>query len=145
MYRVLLPVDRNEEHTRSQMETLTSLPAFDEPVEVVVLHVYERIDTVPDEAGATYIEDINESLPELQGRPETVETVLEELAALDVETSVHEMVGEPATAIQSVAEAEDVDVVLVGVRKRSPVGKVIFGSVSQAVLLDSDRPVLIAP
>jgi len=43
-----------------------------------------------------------------------------------------------------VAEEINADSILLGVRKRSPVGKAIFGSVSQQVIIDTDRPVIIA-
>lgn len=38
-----------------------------------------------------------------------------------------------------------VDALVVGVRQRWPVGKVLFGSVVQGVVLDSGRPVVVAP
>ncbi|AXR78925.1 universal stress protein [Natrarchaeobaculum sulfurireducens] len=55
--------------------------------------------------------------------------------------AVHERAGEPAEEIVAAAAAFDSDLVVLGVRKRSPVGKVLFGSVTQAVIFDTDRPV----
>lgn len=51
-------------------------------------------------------------------------------------------VGDPATEIVKVAETVDARFVVVGGRKRSPTGKAVFGSVSQSVILNSDRPVV---
>ena len=49
-------------------------------------------------------------------------------------------IGDPAEAILSVAEGNDVRFVVVGGRKRSPAGKALVGSVTQSVLLNSDVP-----
>jgi nucleotide-binding universal stress UspA family protein len=37
----------------------------------------------------------------------------------------------------------DADLVVVGARKRTPVGKAVFGSVTQSVVLDSPVPVTV--
>lgn len=51
-------------------------------------------------------------------------------------------VGEPAEEIRQVAEENDARFVVVGGRKRTPVGKAVFGSVTQSVLLNTDCPVV---
>lgn len=51
-------------------------------------------------------------------------------------------VGNPATEIVKVSKELDARFVVVGGRKRSPTGKAVFGSVSQSVILNSDRPVV---
>lgn len=51
-------------------------------------------------------------------------------------------VGYPAREIVAYADEQDARYVVIGGRKRSPVGKVLFGSVTQAVLLDADQPVV---
>lgn len=51
-------------------------------------------------------------------------------------------VGEPTEEILSVAAELDARYVVVGGRRRSPVGKALFGSTTQEVLLESDRPVV---
>jgi nucleotide-binding universal stress UspA family protein len=54
-------------------------------------------------------------------------------------------VGTPATEILAVADEHDAQYVIVGGRKRSPVGKTIFGSTTQSVLLNADCPVITVP
>ena len=36
----------------------------------------------------------------------------------------------------------DASVIVLGLRRRSPVGKLLMGSTGQRILLDADRPVL---
>lgn len=49
----------------------------------------------------------------------------------------------PSEAILAVADELGVDLIVMSGRKRSGVGKVIFGSVTQGVLLNADVPVTI--
>ena len=51
-------------------------------------------------------------------------------------------VGEPVEEIIALAHDRDARFVVVGGRKRTPVGKAVFGSVTQSVLLESERPVV---
>jgi nucleotide-binding universal stress UspA family protein len=49
---------------------------------------------------------------------------------------------EPAEDLVQSAEAEDAQLIVIGLRKRSPVGKFLLGSNAQRVLLDAACPVL---
>jgi nucleotide-binding universal stress UspA family protein len=66
------------------------------------------------------------------------------LSAAGIEHEVRQLVrgNEPATDIIDVAEAEDAEFIVIGLRRRSPVGKLIMGSIAQQVLLDASCPVL---
>ena len=72
-----------------------------------------------------------------------VEAVLERLrtAGIDVEM-LHDVVPDVAEAVVAAAEKEHARLVVVGVRKRTPVGKLLMGSVAQRVILDAPCPVL---
>ena len=49
---------------------------------------------------------------------------------------------EPAEDLISIAEASDAALIVIGLRRRSPVGKLILGSNAQRILLDAHCPVL---
>jgi nucleotide-binding universal stress UspA family protein len=49
---------------------------------------------------------------------------------------------EPAEDLIAVAEEVSADMIVIGLRRRSPVGKLILGSNAQRVLLDAPCPVL---
>ena len=49
---------------------------------------------------------------------------------------------EPAEDLISIAEASDAELIVIGLRRRTPVGKLILGSNAQRILLDAHCPVL---
>ena len=49
---------------------------------------------------------------------------------------------DPAEDLISVADEEKADFIVIGLRRRSPVGKLILGSNAQRILLDAGCPVL---
>lgn len=51
-------------------------------------------------------------------------------------------VGEPVTELLAEADRRDARYLVVGGRKRSPTGKALFGSKTQSILLNSERPVV---
>lgn len=62
----------------------------------------------------------------------------ERLAALDLRTDVRQMMGpDVAEELVRVARETDAEAIVIGLRHRTPVGKMIMGSVAQQVLLDA--------
>lgn len=67
-----------------------------------------------------------------------------ELAAADVRYDVRGSDGEldPAENLLSAADSSGAEFIVIGLRRRSPVGKLLLGSSAQRVLLDATCPVL---
>jgi nucleotide-binding universal stress UspA family protein len=66
-----------------------------------------------------------------------------QLADCGVPYEVQQPVGVyAADALLSLMEREDTELLVIGLRHRSPVGKLLLGSVSQQVLLECPKPVL---
>jgi len=128
MYRVLMPIDGDEERMRAQMRTAASLPGAAESVEVTLLRVFDDQERA-DETSVT--------------QTVTGKRAEERLRERDISVVGESRFGDPASEILAAADELDADLVLLGGRKRSPLGSVLFGSVSQSVLLDADRPVTI--
>lgn len=66
---------------------------------------------------------------------------------LDAEGIEHEVRAlvrgnEPSEDLIEVAQESDADFIVIGLRRRTPVGKLILGSNAQRILLDSSCPVL---
>jgi nucleotide-binding universal stress UspA family protein len=53
--------------------------------------------------------------------------------------------GEPAEAISKAAEAEDVDLVIVGTRARGALARTLLGSVADALLRQCPKPLMVVP
>jgi nucleotide-binding universal stress UspA family protein len=67
----------------------------------------------------------------------------EELSAAGVGYEIRQSMGDDvAEQVLDVAGQESASLVVVGVRRRSPVGKLIMGSVAQHVILGASCPVL---
>ena len=63
-------------------------------------------------------------------------------SGLECEVRHLELTPDAAEAIVEVAEKEAASMVVIGLKRRSPVGKLLLGSTAQRVLLDAPCPVL---
>ena len=127
MFRVLVPIDTDEGRAMSQAHAVATFPNAKE-VEVVLLHVFgdeERAEqTAPTQlsAGSRAEEVLNDE--GIRVRTESVS-------------------GDPVKEILRQADEMHAHAIVLGGRKRSAVGTLLFGSVSQAVTLEADVPVMI--
>lgn len=73
-----------------------------------------------------------------------LETIRQELAETGLDFEVRELArGEEVSEdLISVAEESGADFIVIGLRRRTPVGKLIMGSHAQRILLDAACPVL---
>jgi nucleotide-binding universal stress UspA family protein len=73
-----------------------------------------------------------------------LDDVRTELDLAGIDNEVRQLVRgvEPAEDLIAVAEEVSADFIVIGLRRRSPVGKLILGSNAQRILLDAPCPVL---
>lgn len=132
-------VDRSEGAAEIISEAVRLGAAFGEPVHAVhVLTREEFVDlqrsSVNDTGNAVSVDRIKRMATDIAAD------------ALDEEGADGDavgLVGEPSEEIISYADDTDASYVVLGGRNRSPVGKALFGSVAQSVLLDSPRPAVV--
>jgi len=134
MYRVLVPVDDDVDRALAQADYVTDLPSADEAVEATLLFVFTGgSDDIPSEYRQFKTAD----------RIQSVRRARERLEDAGVAVQVRDDSGDTIDDIIDEAAALDADAIVLGGRKRSPAGKVIFGSTTQSVILNADRPVVV--
>ena len=71
-------------------------------------------------------------------------SVQQQLTAAGIDHEVRQLVRgvDPAEDLIAVAEETGADFIVIGLRRRTPVGKLILGSNAQRILLDAPCPVL---
>lgn len=79
--------------------------------------------------------------------PESAKSLHDVEARLDAEGldyEIRELVrgNAPGDDLLAFAAEEDIDLIVIGVRRRSPVGKLVLGSNAQNILLNANCPVL---
>lgn len=122
MSELLLAVDDSTERAVAQARAVADLPVD----RAILFHVF--VGENPNGASVHQVASVRRAR--------------ERLEAAGIEVELAESSGEPAEAIVETARERDVDLIVVAGRKRSPAGKAVLGSVSQSVLLTTDRPVL---
>lgn len=77
-------------------------------------------------------------------RTEALEKVHELLHTTEVEHDLRHLVRgkDPVNDVLDVAAEIAADLIVIGIRRRTPVGKLVLGSNSQSILLESSIPVL---
>lgn len=75
---------------------------------------------------------------------EELEAVEQRISGEGIPLRIRELVRgqSPAEDVLEVAHSEDADLIVIGLRKRSPVGKLVLGSNAQDILLQAECPVL---
>ena len=98
--------------------------------DLAVLHVVESID--PDRQEA-YRLGISDEIEKVVGED------------CEISWNLHLATASPdvADALLRLVEAMPADLLVIGARRRSPVGKALMGSVAQTLILEADLPVLV--
>lgn len=133
MFTVVLATDGHEERVMVQARAIANYPCAADEVDVLVLHVVKEVRS--DEGGKI-------DMGEYAEMPESASRALEHFEVEGISARAQQRSGDPAEEIVRAAREEDADQIVLGGRKRSPVGKAVFGSVVQDVILEADRPVL---
>jgi nucleotide-binding universal stress UspA family protein len=124
MQEALIAIDDDEDRAVSQVKAVGNL--LDDQFKAHVLHVFQE--NIEGASMANFA---------------TVRPVKDHLEAVGVEYRLHGRSGDVASQVVAVAEELNIDVLTISGRKRSPTGKVLFGSVAQDVILSTNRPVLV--
>ncbi len=135
---IVAAVDRSERAGPIVEEAARLGTALDLPVHVV--HVLTREEFVGLEQ--TSVTQSNRPVPMedvIDGATRVAERAIEEAGA---EATAVGLMGDPADEVVSYAEEHDAEYLVIAGRKRSPVGKALFGSVVQSVLLEATCPVV---
>jgi len=131
----VIPEDVFEEQRKSSVESTSDLALTFAP-EITYRELGDQTGTP---GGSEERYSLEHAQRDAEGVAEDVTTETVE----DVESvSYRGRVGNVTEEILQVASEEDPRYLVVGGRKRTPVGKAIFGSVTQSVLLEADRPVI---
>lgn len=134
MYEILLPIMTDSARMIRQIAAVEDLPLRRDEVEVTPLHVFEELNS--DLGGVV-------STKEYSDVPETMNQATDRLTELGFEINPIIAEGDPKDLIVSIAHERNVDHILLTGRHRSPAGKVLFGSVTQAVVINSGVPVTV--
>lgn len=96
----------------------------------------EKLIVVNDTKGDAYVD------PRL-AHDDEIAALRHELERLDVDSEIRQdMVPDVAEAVLQVSLESGASLIVVGVRPRSPVGKLLLGSVAQRIILDARCPVM---
>ncbi|WP_380674779.1 universal stress protein [Salinigranum sp. GCM10025319] len=126
MYHIVVGIDEDEEHAELCAEEVLKMPGDPSEKRVTLIHSFTDN---PSGASATQLTPVR-----------AAGDLLDEAG---VEYEVTESSGDPADAIIDAADEADADLIIIGGRKRSPTGKALFGSVTQTVILNAGRPVMV--
>ncbi len=128
MYRVLMPIDTDDDRVTAQTDALLTLANVPEGLEVTLLHVFSNQDRADETVPSQLASGSNAG---------------ERLTEHGITVKNASRAGKPAEEILDVAREIGCDMIILGGRKRSTLGMLVFGSVSHDVMLNATQPVMI--
>lgn len=134
---VLAAVDSDRERSNRPLLIAHEL-AQDLDEELVVLHVLpqETAERRIDNRADYYLDDAQEDARVI------AQEVIEKTLGDSADVRARGRVGAPAEEIIEATARDRVRYLVIGGRRRTPVGKALFGSVTQSILLEADKPVM---
>lgn len=140
--RLLLSTAHHPPWTEAIARTVVDIEGPD--AEAILLYVFDEVERKQaienlDIEGPVEVSDLAKRKADVSSAREILETAGLEYTVRGVENDDH------AEAILGVAAEEAVDRVYVYSRTRSPVGKALFGSALQDVILGAEVPVVVTP
>lgn len=127
MCQILATIGTDEDRALEQAEAIADLPQSDSDVTVTLIH-----DFASDNPEGASVHQVA-----------AVRRAKEHLDAVGVEVNYAESSGDATETILETADEIDADLLCLAPRERTPTGKVLFGSVTQQVILNSARPTLV--
>ncbi|OIB58790.1 universal stress protein [Natrialba sp. SSL1] len=143
MYQIVIPVDSEQDRGTKAAQHVIDLVGEDGPIDdpdtvaVSILNVFKEFEA-RDEGVAR-----SEDLYDEDEFPDAVLAVRDELTAAGIEPDLVRRHGDPAAEIIDYANEVPADAIVLAGRKRSAVGKAVFGSVTQDVILNADQAVTV--
>ncbi|WIV67848.1 universal stress protein [Natrialbaceae archaeon AArc-T1-2] len=125
MATIVAGTDADTNRARALAEGIVTIPGTDD-LEAILVHVF---DENPDDADVEQVASVRRAREILEDH--------------GVEVTLEGTSGDAAPELIDTADDHDAEMIAVAGRKRSPTGKAIFGSVTQDVVLGTDRPVLV--
>lgn len=139
MYTILYPIMGKIRNKESVIDYLAGHPGGDE-LEIKVLYVKAEIDVIGSDGG--YVSVTHDDLEV----PDYVTEMVSELRSAGCSVDATVRAGEGIVPVLNAIDEHDVNAVVIGDRRRSAVGKAMFGSDTLDVINDSPVPVtLIVP
>lgn len=134
MYTVLITIPENQSEAAKIKETVQEMPLIPHEADLHVLSVHDE----------TEIEEKSWTGKKVDKFPDILADPASELKESQFEVTLHRRFGNPVEKIERTVSEVDANLIVIGGRKRSPVGKALFGSTAQSIILRTNIPVLIA-
>ena len=135
---ILIPTDGSDAASVSVTHGLDLAAAFDAVVHALYVVAEAESTSIVGGAGGPDDEDVQTVA---ERATETVAAAADD-RGLDTETAIR--TGTPHREILAYADAEDVDLVVMATHGRSGINRFLGGSVTERVVRNADRPVLVA-
>jgi nucleotide-binding universal stress UspA family protein len=136
---ILVPVDKDREPDPTIRVGADLARTYDDPL--VVIHVMSEDEFELQRERRQWEYNLDKAM-------EDAARIARDVARATLDDETWEeigRVGEPVSEILEEARRRDARYILARSRKRTPVGKAVFGSATQSLLLNADRPVVTVP